>query len=126
MSQSAAQTEPHERRRHTRYALSGRFPGHFCREDGEPLTVIPVDISAFGLGVVFGAEVSEGGQVRFTYQPDSGESLAIALEIRWVYQGVEHERGLSGFRCGLWVIDESVHLEELLEDAPTLSWEDLT
>jgi hypothetical protein len=107
------------RRRHPRFAVTGRFPGRFYEKlSGIPLVVFPVDISIQGLGLVCDSEIKAGSTVCYE---DSDST--IELSVRWAAR--HDDAHAAAFRLGLQCVDTKQDLYQRFATAETLYFEDL-
>jgi hypothetical protein len=107
------------RRRHPRFAVTGRFPGRFYEKNsGMPLVVYPVDISVQGLGLVCDTEVKTGSTLCY-----EDSDCTIELAVRWTAR--HDDSHATAFRLGLQCTDSRNDLCSRFAGAETLYFEDL-
>jgi c-di-GMP-binding flagellar brake protein YcgR len=103
------------RREHSRFSLMGSLPGTFKTTDQTPLEVLPVDVSASGLGLLIDPAPKPGDQIEWQ-SPNSGK---MKLKLIW---SIEAEVGTSFDelskmrRCGLVLEDSNLDLIEICKN----------
>ncbi|SMF36487.1 PilZ domain-containing protein [Pseudobacteriovorax antillogorgiicola] len=103
-------------RREDRYAAYGNFPGKFSNKQGSPFSVMPIDISSRGIGLLIDPAPSVGEILSFSFV--ASEDMG-PLHFRVIHVGRNSIRPVNSLekmrRCGLEMLPEhSVDLISLM------------
>lgn len=112
-----------ERRQHTRYAVMGEVPGKYTDKDGTELTVVLVDLSKHGFGILIDSKLETGAIVLLEVEEKVKEP--IKLKVQWIAK-VEPIGPTAMYRCGLRAVETSLDLEKLFRSFDSVILDDLS
>ena len=139
-----------ERRKHQRFAVTGKLPLQLVLDDGTELIYFPVDISKYGVGLLLERKFDGGQKLSFKFTDD--KHSAVTMDVRYAIPkdkidseddfdlGIDidelcaeedgdkasqdtEKKGM--FRVGLWVLDEAFDVETAIRDYGTVYLEGL-
>lgn len=111
-----------ERRRYPRYRLLGRFPG-VMEYAHQEFTVLPVDVSKAGLGVVSEVSFVVNGTVLLRLQRP--EILELEFRICWQQSYRSELGGGELYRAGFELLNANKDLIELLSRCDEMQMQEL-
>src|SRR4051812_5233930 len=117
-----AQLADQSRRTSTRFAVTGQLDGKWVGPAGQAIDILPVDISALGLGALINPAFPASSKV-YWHRPEKKAPLEFV--IAWSFEpAISHDFSelLNMCRCGLRLISDDLEIDlvELCKTMPTL------
>jgi len=118
-----------EKRRETRYAVTGMPDAKLLRADGQEIVFFIVDVSNQGLGIVVDTYLPVGEQLWISFTGDANHQK-IELENRWSMPvnslGSDANNMVDLYRCGLLVKSPALDMVLILSESESVGLEDLS